>query len=88
MFFESNHSNYVDLGIGACRSMPGLYVRKVKGVNKLEMKDVHCYFKFIQTVASQFLPKCLLDKFNEILNDVRLDDFSKLRHYSEQKSKT
>ena len=85
VFFENISSNYVDLGIGACRSMPGLYVRKVNGISKDDIPTLYKYFEFIQNVVSKFLPKCLLKRFNEILNDIRLDDFTKLHHYSSQK---
>ena len=85
VFFENIGSNYVDLGIGACRFMPGLYKRVIKGVNNKDYFNVENYFKFVNDQISHFLPKCLLKRFNEVLNEINLDDLSKLQSYKEQK---
>ena len=85
VFFENTSSNYVDLGIGVCRSMPGLYLRSVKGVKNYDIHAIQNYFKFIQIVVSEYLPKCLLDRFNEILNDINSYDLTKLQDYTSQK---
>ena len=84
VYFEGNSSNYVDLGVGACRSMPGLYLRSCKGVSEQDIKAVEDYFHFVNVISKQFLPKSLLKKFNDILNEIELDNFKALNSYSKK----
>lgn len=86
VFFEDNKSNYVDLGVGVSRFMRGLYKKTITGVSDVDVAHVNAYFNFVQEVVKKHLPHCLMNKFNDVLNYIGLEDFSKLQLYSEKMS--
>ena len=85
VLFEDSYSNYVDLGIGVSRFMPGIYKKKIHGVSDLHIENVNKYFKFVQECVTKHLPLCLLKRFNEVLNIVGLEDFDTVEVYAEKK---
>ena len=85
VYFESDHCNYVDLGVGACRSMPGLYKKVIHGLESKYMIDVEKYFDHIRLVTQKFLPQCLIDTLNIAFKNICLEDLSSLNTYAENK---
>ena len=85
VLFEDSYSNYVDLGIGVSRFMPGIYKKKIHGVSDHHIENVNKYFKFVQESVTKHLPLCLLKRFNEALNIVGLEDFNTVELYAEKK---
>ena len=85
VYFEDKKSNYVDVGIGAARFMPGLYKKSINGVADENVKNVNQYFNYVERTVKKYLPQCLLESLNIALNEIGLEDLSKVGSYKQMK---
>ena len=85
VLFEIETSNYVDLGVGVSRFCRGLYKKIINGASDNSIKTVQSYFNSVEGICQKFLPQCLLQKLNDTLNDIQLEDFNELRTYKQKK---
>ena len=83
VYFESNDSNYVDVGVGVSRSMTGLYMKSARNVPLSDIEAMNNCFSFIEDCVSQYLPSSLLDAVDTAVNAIELEDFSTLPTTSE-----
>ena len=78
----------MDLGVGVSRFFPGLYKKVIHGVSQTAIASVETYFNAVEKICKKFLPQCLMEKLNTIMNDIEMDDFDNVKSYKEKKRLT
>ena len=84
VLFEISNSNYVDLSIGVSRFFPGIYKKSINEVSKSKTDIVETYFGAIENICKNYLPNCLINKLDQVLNDIQMDNFDEAKTFKEK----
>ena len=86
VFFETDNTNYINLGIGTCRGKKGLYLRKNGENNKTTMMNINKYHQSIKHIVEKYIPKTLLKSLSKSMEKIEMEDFSTLQQYNDSKN--
>ena len=65
VYFETENTNYINLGIGTCRGKRGLYLRENKKISEKILKIIENYNKVTHHICEKFIPTSLLNSLSK-----------------------